>query len=181
MIIPLKAAVLTAGDPSSGGKREDPSGRLLRDLLESLPAEVVAYRVVPDDKEVLIKTFIHLADILSCDLILTIGGTGLGPRDWTPEATREVIEKEIPGISEAIRESSLKQMPGAMLSRAVAGVRRTSLIINLPAHPAALKDAFEILRPVLSSALQLIKGRPADSGKSPSLSRPPFSEHPLLR
>lgn len=170
MIIPIKAAVLTASDRSSQGKREDKSGMLLRDLLENLPAEVVAYRVLPDDKKVLVKALIHLSDLLSCDLILTTGGTGLAPRDSTPEATREVIEKEIPGISQAIREASLKKTPMAMLSRALAGIRGHTLIINLPGSPSAVQEAFEVLRPVLIHAVELLRGEVSDCQKLSSLS-----------
>lgn len=165
MIIPLKAAVLTASDRSSRGEREDKSGVLLKALLEGLPADIVAYRVVPDNKTILVKTLLHLVDLFRCDLILTTGGTGLAPRDCTPEATREVIEKEIPGIAEAIREQSLKKTPMAMLSRAIAGVRHRTLIINLPGSPDAVQEAFEVLRPVLIHAVELIRGEVLDCRK----------------
>ena len=168
MIIPIKAAVLTASDRSSQGEREDRSGMLLRNLLEGLPADVVAYRVIPDDKDILAKSLIHLADLLSCDVILTTGGTGLAPRDLTPEATRMVIDQEIPGISQAIREDALKKTPMAMLSRAIAGTRGRTLIINLPGSPTAVQEAFEVIRPVLLHAVELMRGEVTDCRK-PSL------------
>lgn len=107
----------------------------------------------------------HMADLFSCDLVLTTGGTGLSPRDFTPEATKEVIEKEIPGISEAMRKQSMEKIKFAMLSRAIAGVRGKTLIINLPGSPAAVRDAFEVLRDILIHAVELIHGEVADCSK----------------
>ena len=125
----------------------------------------MAYRVLPDDKEALKKMLCHMADLFSCDLVLTTGGTGLSPRDFTPEATKEVIEKEIPGISEAMRKQSMEKIKFAMLSRAIAGVRGKTLIINLPGSPAAVRDAFEVLRDILIHAVELIHGEVADCSK----------------
>lgn len=166
MIIPFKVGIISASDRASRGEREDGSGTLLKSLIENLPAEVVAYQVLPDCQETLKKTLSHMADLFCCDLILTTGGTGLGPRDFTPEATREVIEKEIPGISEAIREQSMKKTGFAMLSRAVAGVRGKTLIINLPGSPSAVQDAFDVLKDVLIHAVNLIRGEVVDCRKS---------------
>ncbi len=171
MIIPLKVGILTASDRSSQGTREDESGLLLKSLVESISAEVVAYQVVPDDKPVLMKTLVHLADLFGCDLILTTGGTGLAPRDNTPEATRAVIEKEIPGIAEAIRAESFKKTPFAMLSRAMAGIRGRTLIINFPGSPNAVRDAFETLRPVLIHAVELVRGKVKDCQRMSPLLR----------
>lgn len=161
----IKAGVITASDRCSRGEREDQSGLLLKSLLEHLPAEVIAYRILPDEQDVLARTLCFLVDRFSCDLILTTGGTGIGPRDRTPEATRAVIEKEIPGISEAVRESGQRKTPTAMLSRAVAGIRRKTLIINLPGSPDAVQEAFEVLRPVLIHAVELIRGEVIDCQK----------------
>ena len=155
----IKAGILTATDRFSKGEREDPNGILLKSLVDSLPAEVIAYRVVPDEKKTLIKALIHLTDLCACDLVLTAGGTGLGPRDNTPEATRQVIEKEIPGIMQAILEESLKWTPLAMLSRAVAGIRGKTLMINFPGSLDAIKDAFEVLRPILPHAIALLRNQ----------------------
>jgi molybdenum cofactor synthesis domain-containing protein len=134
----------------------------LKSLFEELPLEVIAYRVLPDVPEALEKALCHIADRLGCDLILTTGGTGLGPRDHTPEATRSVIEKEIPGIPEAIRQASLKHTRFAMLSRMVAGIRGKTLIINLPGNPEAVQESFEILKPILTHAVELLRGSVTD-------------------
>ena len=166
MTLPLKVGVLTASDRSSKGEREDKSGLLLRNLLESLPAEVVAYRVISDDKENIKKTLCHMADLFFCDLILTTGGTGLGPRDVTPEATKEVIQKEIPGIAEAIRQHNIRKTKMGMLSRAVTGTRGKTLIINLPGSPGAVEDAFEVIKDVLVHAVELIHGEVGDCQKA---------------
>ncbi len=165
----FKAAVLTASDRSFRGEREDKSGLILRDLLLHLPAEVRVYKIVPDDRQLLAVALIDWTDRLQCGLILTTGGTGLAPRDQTPEATQDVIEKEVPGIVQAIREMSLKKTPMAMLSRAVAGVRGRTLIINLPGSPSAVLEAFEIIRPVLKHAVELIHGEVVDCQKLSSL------------
>ena len=158
----MKVGIITASDRSSRGQREDKSGLLLKSLIEALPAQNIAYQVLPDDKKLLKETLCHMADQSSCDLILTTGGTGLGPRDNTPEATREVIEKEIPGISQAIREQSYKKTPYAMLSRGLAGIRGQTIIINLPGSPEAVQDAFEILKPILRHAVALVRGEVSD-------------------
>ena len=166
----IKAGIITASDRSSEGRRADTSGILLKSLAEELPAEVIAYQVFPDDKQILKKALCHMADLLHCDLILTTGGTGLGLRDHTPEATLEVIDKEIPGIPQAIREDGARKTPFAILSRAVAGVRTKTLIINLPGSPEAVKEAFELIRPVLWHAVELIHGEVADCRPFSSLS-----------
>lgn len=158
----IKAGVLTVSDRSHRGVREDKSGVVLQDLLLKLPAEIAVYKILPDDRCLLSIALIDWSDRLHCDLILTTGGTGLAPRDQTPEATRDVIEKEVPGIIQAIREASLKKTPMAMLSRAVAGVRGRTLIINLPGSPSGVCESFEIIRPVLKHAVELIHGEVTD-------------------
>ena len=162
MTTPLKAGILTASDRSHRGEREDISGVMLKNFIEQLPAEILAAPVLPDEKEEIKKALIHLADVLHCDLIVTTGGTGLAPRDVTPEATREVIEKEIPGISESLRAAGMLKKKMAMLSRGIAGVRGRTLIINLPGNPKAVEDAFEVLGPVLKHAVELLKGEVRD-------------------
>ncbi len=168
MTIPLiKVGILTASDRCSRAEKKDESGLLLKSFIEErLGAEVIAYRVVPDDKEAIRKVIVHMADLFFCDLILTTGGTGLGPRDVTPEATKELIERETPGISEAIRQQSMKKTKFAMLSRAVAGVRGKTLIINLPGSPSAVQEAFEVLEDVLAHAVALIHGEISDCQKA---------------
>lgn len=158
MSIPIRVGIITASDRASRGEREDRSGLLLKSLAEELPAEVIAYQVLPDEPEILKRALCHIADKLHGHLVLTTGGTGLGPRDCTPEATRSIIEKEIPGIPEVLRQMSLKKTGFAMLSRAVAGIRGKTLIINLPGSPEAVGDQFEMLRPVLIHAVELVRG-----------------------
>lgn len=158
----LKVGIITASDRSWLGKREDKSGLILKPLLEELPSEVVAYEVLPDDEEALRQKLCYFADTILCDLIVTTGGTGLSPRDCTPEATRQAIQKEIPGVSEAIRQASLGKTPWSMLSRGIAGVRGKSLMINFPGSPDAVQEAFEVVRPVLFHAIRLIQGKVRD-------------------
>lgn len=158
----LTAGILTASDRCSQGERDDASGMLLKSLVEKLPTEVLVYQVVSDDKSRLQRALIRMADVCGCHLILTTGGTGMSARDNTPEATREVIQKEIPGIAEAIRAASLQKTQFAMLSRGLAGIRGQSLIINLPGSPEAVRDSFEIIKPVLVHALDLIRGAAQD-------------------
>ena len=166
MILPIKIGIVTASDRCSRGERQDESGTLLRTLVERVSGEVIAYRVVPDDKERIQKVLCHMADKFFCDVVFTTGGTGLSPRDQTPEATKEIIEKEIPGIAEAVRMESQRETKFAMLSRAVAGIRGKTLIINLPGSPKAVLDAFNVLEPVLLHAVELIRGEVEDCQKS---------------
>ena len=155
----IRAVVITVSDASSHGEREDTTGEALVQLLANLGAEIVEHKVLSDDLDPLVQ---HLTDYAQRDdvnLIITTGGTGLGPRDNTPEATQQVIEREAPGIAEAIRVESLKATPMAMLSRAVCGVRSGTLIINLPGSPKAVKESFSVIAPVLSHALDLLAGK----------------------
>ncbi|MGB9791897.1 MAG: MogA/MoaB family molybdenum cofactor biosynthesis protein [Thermacetogeniaceae bacterium] len=155
----MKIAILTASDKGSRGEREDLSAQVIREMLVPLGGEVVAYDIVPDEKEQLIAKMVECADGKGVDLILTTGGTGLSPRDVTPEATKEVIDREIPGIAEAMRAAGLKHTPHAMLSRAVAGSRGKTLIINLPGSPRAVRENLEVILPVLPHALETLQGR----------------------
>jgi molybdenum cofactor synthesis domain-containing protein len=160
----MKAAILTASDRGARGEREDASGRVLQELLGTVGAEVVDYRVVPDELDIVASTLVAMADG-GVDLICTTGGTGLGPRDVTPDATLRVIQRRVPGIPEAIRAESLKQTPRAMLSRAEAGVRGKTLIINLPGSPKAVRECLDVVLPVLSHAVEVLQGGQLDCAR----------------
>jgi molybdenum cofactor synthesis domain-containing protein len=155
----INAVVLTASDACARGEREDTSGAMLVQLLTDLGAQIVATKILSDDLEALVESLTDFADRDDVNLIITTGGTGLGPRDNTPEATQHVIEREAPGIAEAIRAESLKATLLAMLSRGICGVRSGTLIVNLPGSPKAVKETFAVIAPVLAHALELIAGR----------------------
>ena len=162
----IRAVVITASDACSSGEREDTSGTALVQLLTDLGAEIVEKRILSDDLDPLAQALREFADRSDVNLIITTGGTGLGPRDNTPEATQQVIEREAPGIAEAIRSESLKVTPMAMISRGVCGVRSGTLIINLPGSPKAVRESFAVIAPVLSHALDLLAGRTAHRANS---------------
>lgn len=152
----ITVAVLTLSDKGSKGKREDTSGPAISKLVKKIKGKVVSYEILPDEKALIKEKLLSLCD--KVDLILTTGGTGLSPRDVTPEATLEVITREIPGIAEAMRFKSLKKTPCAMISRAVAGVRGRTLIINLPGSLKGAKENLEVILPALPHAVEKIKG-----------------------
>jgi len=155
----INAVVITASDACARGEREDASGAALVQLLTDLGAEIVATKILSDDLDPLIEALIDFADRDDVNLIITTGGTGLGPRDNTPEATQLIIEREAPGMAEAIRGESLKVTPMAMISRGVCGVRSGTLIVNLPGSPKAVKESFAVIAPVLPHAMDLLAGR----------------------
>ena len=157
----IQAVVITVSDACSRGEREDSSGAALTQLLIDLGATIVERKILSDDLDPLAQALKEFADRDDVNLIVTTGGTGLGPRDNTPEATQGVIEREVPGIAEAIRAESLKATRMAMLSRGVCGVRSGTLIINLPGSPKAVKETFTVIAPVLSHALDLLAGHTA--------------------
>lgn len=155
----IRAAVITASDACSRGERADDSGAALVELLGGIGADVAAARILSDDLQPLVDTLTELSGRDDINLIITTGGTGLGPRDNTPEATLQVIEREVPGIAEAIRAESLKVTKMAMISRGVAGVASGTLIINLPGSPKAVRESFAVIKPVLAHAVDLLAGK----------------------
>ena len=161
----INAVVITASDACARGERDDASGVALVQLLTDLGAEIVATKILSDDLDPLIEALIDFADRDDVNLIITTGGTGLGPRDNTPEATQLIIEREAPGMAEAIRGESLKVTPMAMISRGVCGVRSGALIVNLPGSPKAVKESFAVIAPVLPHAMDLLAGRTRHTDK----------------
>jgi molybdenum cofactor synthesis domain-containing protein len=158
----IRAAVITLSDKGSRGEREDESGRLIGEMVAGIGATVEHYSVLPDERVQIAALLEQLADAGRIDLVLTTGGTGVSPRDVTPEATRDVIERELPGMAEAMRAESLKKTPHAMISRAVAGIRKRTLIVNLPGSPRAVRENLAVLLPAIPHAIDKIKGDPSD-------------------
>jgi molybdopterin adenylyltransferase len=164
----MKVSVLTVSDRSSRGEREDKSGPLLNELVQAQGWDLIQYQIVSDQQSEIEKILCNWVDNGDVNLILTTGGTGFSPRDQVPEATLSVVERLVPGIAEAMRSASLKITPHAMLSRAVAGIRGRTLIVNLPGSPKAVKENFEIILPALPHAIQLLTDDPnAEAGHYP--------------
>jgi len=154
----ISVGILTVSDRSYRGEREDASGPLIRQLVaERLGAVVEREGVVPDERDIVASTLVVWCDE-GLDLILTTGGTGFAPRDVTPEATKDVIEREAPGLAEAMRAEGLKTTPHAMLSRAIAGIRGSTLIVNLPGSPRAVQEGLEVILPALPHGIEILKG-----------------------
>ncbi|GAB6137762.1 MogA/MoaB family molybdenum cofactor biosynthesis protein [Halanaerobaculum tunisiense] len=161
----IKVGILTLSDSGAAGGREDESGPVIKELVREIDGQVEYYEVLPDNKEMIIGELNEMITELGLNLILTTGGTGLAPTDVTPDATKEVIEKEVPGITETIRAESLKKTRKAMLSRAVAGTKEESLIINLPGSPKAVKECLEVVLEVIPHAVELLKDKVEDCAR----------------
>jgi molybdenum cofactor synthesis domain-containing protein len=159
----MKIGILTVSDKGWRGEREDRSGPAIREMMEAAGAEVVRARIVPDEHE-LIKAALVEWSGEGLDLILTTGGTGFSPRDWTPEATRAVVEREAPGICEAMRQAGMKKTPTAMLSRAVAGIRDSTLIVNLPGSEKGVRESLDAIMEALPHGIDILKGKAGECG-----------------
>lgn len=161
----LRIAILTISDRSSRGERPDLSAPALAEVITRQGWEIVRQEVIPDEWLIIHDTLIHWSDSGEIDVLLTTGGTGFSPRDVTPEATRSVLEKEAPGLAEAMRAASSKVTPHAMLSRSVCGIRKATLIVNLPGSPKAAVENLQVLLPVLPHAVELLHSAPgAEAG-----------------
>jgi len=157
--------IITASDKGSKGERVDKSGDVIREIVEANGYEVNRYVVVPDEREVLKKELIYMSDELRLNLIVTTGGTGFSKRDVTPEATKEIIEREVPGISEAIRAYSLTITKRAMLSRGVSGIRGNTLIVNLPGSPKAVRESLEYIITELEHGIKILIGEDSECAR----------------
>jgi len=162
----IKVGILTISDKGSKGEREDLSAKVIEEVVKKISGEVKYYQIIPDEKDIIQEELIKAVDKLHLDLILTTGGTGFAKRDVTPEATLEVIEKEVSGISEIIRSESFKKTNRAILSRGVAGIRKESLIINLPGSPKGARESLEIVLEALPHGIEILKGQAAECGRN---------------
>ena len=167
-MIMYSVGILTISDKGSTGQREDLSGQAIREFVQAQGWTVKEYKIVPDELNQITQNLIHMAVNLHLDLILTTGGTGFSPRDITPEATKAVIEREVPGLAEYMRAESVKKIKTAILSRAVCGILKQSLIINLPGSPRGVKENLEFLLPVLPHGLDKLKGDSSDCAVNPT-------------
>ncbi len=158
----VRLAILTASDRGSRGEREDISGDTIEEMAATMGWELAARDIVPDDRDEIVSRLKYYSDELKVDLVLTSGGTGLSPRDVVPEATRQVIDRDAPGFAEAMRAASLSKTPHAMLSRAVSGIRSSTLIINLPGSPRAVRENLEAILPALPHGLEKLGGDEAE-------------------
>jgi molybdopterin adenylyltransferase len=156
--------ILTISDKGAAGERQDKSGEAIHEILSGVNVSIVNYTIVPDEKEAIVEKLVRWADEDKLDVVFTTGGTGLTPRDVTPEATLSVVDKIVPGFAEAMRAESLKKTPMAMLSRAVVGTRGKCLIINLPGSPRGVCECLEVILPALPHAVETLKGQAGECG-----------------
>ncbi|MBI5756234.1 MAG: MogA/MoaB family molybdenum cofactor biosynthesis protein [Nitrospirae bacterium] len=161
----IKVAVLTMSDKGSRGEREDESGRLICNMVKDISGDVVLHEIIPDEPKIIEDRLRHFADDLRVDLIVTTGGTGVSPRDVTPEATKNVIEKEIPGLAEFMRAEGCKKTPRAAISRGIVGIRRGSLIVNLPGSPRGVSEGLGVILSTIPHVIEKMHGDESDCGK----------------
>ncbi len=154
----FSSGILTISDKGSQGQRYDESGKVIRENLTRLNSQVIKYEVIPDEKDIIASKLAEWADCGDVNVILTTGGTGLGPRDVTPEATLSVVDRDVPGFAEAMRTATFNITPFAILSRATAGIRGKCLIINLPGSPKAVRECIEVILPAIPHAVEIITG-----------------------
>ena len=162
----IKVGILTLSDKGSRGEREDKSGRILSEMVREIGGEVLSHQVLPDEKDVIVEGLERMVDHQGLDLVLTTGGTGIAARDVTPEATREVIDRELPGFGEVMRIKSYEVTPRGILSRMVAGSRGQALIINLPGSPKAVRECFGWVIEAIPHAIELLKGEGGECGQA---------------
>lgn len=162
----IKVGILTLSDTRSSDPSLDLSGQKIKEMIKEIDGSVEYYQVIPDDQVLIKKELIKMSDDLRLNLILTTGGTGLAPKDLTPESTLDIIDKEVPGISEAIRRESFKYTKKAMLSRGVAGIRKETLIVNLPGSPKAVQESLEIILSIIPHAVELLKDNVEACGRT---------------
>ncbi|MBW2630525.1 MAG: MogA/MoaB family molybdenum cofactor biosynthesis protein [Deltaproteobacteria bacterium] len=160
----ITGGVITVSDRGSRGEREDISGREVIRMLGGIGIQITDYEIIPDEKKIIKDRIVEYTDKKNLDLVITTGGTGVSPRDVTPDATLEVIEKELPGMGEAMRRESMDKTPHAMISRAVAGIRGQSLIVNLPGSPRGARENLAVLLPALKHTIEKLKGDTSDCG-----------------
>ncbi len=154
----IKVAVLTMSDKGSRGEREDESGRLICEMVKEISGEVITHEVIPDEQKIIEERLKHFADNLRADVIITTGGTGVSPRDITPEATRNVLEKEIPGLAEVMRAEGCKKTIRAAISRGLVGIRGRTLIVNLPGSPKGVKEGMNVILSTIPHVVEKMQG-----------------------
>jgi len=161
----IPVGIVTASDKGASGEREDTSAKEIEAMMGEIGGKVIAYRVVPDERDMLADVMVEMADQLGVTLLFTTGGTGFSPRDVTPEATLKVIERQVPGLPEAMRRESYAKTSRAMLSRAVAGIRGKCLIVNLPGSPKGVRECLQVILPVLPHAIEILRGTGGECGR----------------
>ncbi|MBI5193112.1 MAG: MogA/MoaB family molybdenum cofactor biosynthesis protein [Nitrospirae bacterium] len=154
----IKVAVLTMSDKGSRGEREDESGRLICEMVKEISGDVITHEVIPDEQKIIEERLRHFADNLKADVIITTGGTGVSPRDITPEATRNILDKEIPGLAEVMRAEGCKKTIRAAISRGLVGIRGRSLIVNLPGSPKGVKEGLNVILTTIPHVIEKLQG-----------------------